>query len=139
MTAKYKIAKLAEIPSPVPPDPDSFEWKPIRHHLGVRAFGVNAGVAPRVGDWVVEEHTELQGGAAGHEELYFVATGHARFSIDGEEVDAPAGTLVFVPDPTTHRSAKAHEPGTTVLYIGARRGVAFEISPWEQKYFKDND
>jgi len=135
--AKYKVARLAEISSPVAPDPDSFEWKPIRHHLGIRAFGVNAGVAPRVGDWVVEEHTELQGGAAGHEELYVVTRGHARFSIDGEEVDAPAGTYVFVPDPETLRSAKAQEAGTTVLYIGAKRGRAFEVSPWERKYFTD--
>ncbi len=137
MASKYRVARLAEIPSPVPPDPDSFEWKPIRHHLGVRAFGVNAGVAPRAGDWVVEKHTEVQDGAAGHEELYFVASGHARFSIDGEEVDAPVGTLVFVPDPETLRSAKAQEAGTTVLYVGARPGSAFEVSSWERKYFTD--
>ena len=137
MAGTYTIARLDEIPSPVPPETDSFEWKPIRHHLGIRAFGVNAGVAPRAGDWVVEEHTEVQANAAGHEELYFVASGRARFSIDGEQVDAPAGTLVFVPDPATLRSAKAEEAGTTVLYVGARRGTAFEVSPWERKYFDD--
>ena len=137
MAANYTIARLDEIRSPVPPDPDSFEWKPIRHHLGIRAFGVNAGVASRAGDWVVEEHTELQGGAAGHEELYFVARGRARFSIEGEEFDAPAGTLVFVPDPATLRSAKALEPGTAVLYVGAKRGQAFEISPWERRHFEE--
>ena len=137
MAEKYKVARLTDIATAVPPDPDSFEWKPIRHHFGVRSFGINAGVAPRVGDWVVEKHTELEGGAAGHEELYFVATGHALFSIDGEEVDAPAGTFVFVPDPETLRSAKAQEAGTAVLYFGAKPGVAFEISPWERKYFND--
>ena len=137
MTGKYTIARLDDIPSPVPPDPDSFHWKPIRHHMGIRAFGVNAGVAPRAGDWVVEEHTERQGGAAGHEELYYVARGHARFSIDGEEVDAPSGTLVFVPDPDTLRSAKALSAGTTVLYMGAEHGVAFTVSPWEKKHFDD--
>ena len=137
MAGTYEIARLDEIPSPVPPDQDSYEWKPIRHHLGIRAFGVNAGVAPRVGDWVVEEHTELGGGSAGHEELYFVARGSARFSVDGEEFDALAGTLVFVPDPATLRSAKAQEPGTAVLYIGAKHGEAFEVSPWERKYFAE--
>ena len=137
MAGKYTVARLDDIPSPVPPDPDSFVWKPIRHHMGVRAFGVNAGVAPRAGDWVVEEHTERGGGAAGHEELYYVANGHARFTVDGEEFDAPAGTLVFVPDPDTLRSAKALSAGTTVLYMGAERGVAFTVSPWEKKHFDD--
>ena len=97
----------------------------------------NAGVAPRAGDWVVEKHTEIQADAAGHEELYFVARGSARFTIDGEEFDAPAGTLVFVPDPATLRSAKAQEPGTAVLYIGAKRGEAFDVSRWERKYFTE--
>lgn len=137
MADTYKFVRLDDIPTPVPPEPDSFEWKPIRHHLGIRAFGVNAGVASRAGDRVVEEHTELEGGAAGHEELYFVVRGRARFSIDGEEVDAPAGSLVFVPDPATRRSAKAEEPGTAVLYIGAKRGEAFKVSPWERKYFTE--
>jgi len=136
MADTYRIARLDEIPPPVPREPGSYEWKPIRHHLGIHAFGVNAGIAPQAGDWVVEEHTELGSGAAGHEELYFVARGHARFSIDGEEVDAPAGTLVFVPDPATLRSAKAEVAGTTVLCIGAKRGEAFEVSPWERKYFR---
>jgi hypothetical protein len=135
MKPTYKIATLDDIQSPVPPDPDSFDWKPIRHHMGISAFGVNAGVARNVGDWVVEEHTERQGGAAGHEELYYVASGHARFVIEGEGIDAPAGTLVFVRDPDALRSAKALEAGTTVLYIGAEPGAAFEVSPWERKYF----
>lgn len=137
MAASYKIARLEEIPSPIPPEPDSYRWMPIRHHLGIRAFGVNAGVAAEAGDWVVEPHTEVQEGTLGHEELYLVVHGRARFSIDGEDVDAPAGTLVFVAEPTAFRSAKAEEAGTTVLCIGARRGEAFRISPWERKYFAD--
>lgn len=137
MSNAYKIARLDEIPTPVPPDPDSFEWKPIRHHLGIRAFGVNAGVAARAGDWVVEDHNEIDGGAARHEELYFVARGEARFKVEDEEFDAPTGTLVFVPDPATRRSAKALAPGTAVLYVGARRGEAFSVSPWERKHFED--
>ena len=137
MDGKHKVARLDEIPTPVTPESGWYEWKPIRHHLGIRAFGVNAGIARSVGDWVVEDHTELQPNAAGHEELYFVVRGRARFNVDGEEVDAPGGTLVFVPDPGSRRSAKALAPGTTVLYIGARRGVAFDVSAWERKYFDD--
>ncbi len=137
MASRYRVARLEEIPAPVAANPGWYEWKPIRHHLGIRAFGVNAGIARAAGDWVVEDHTEVQENAAGHEELYFVASGHARFTVDGEQLDAPAGTLVFVSDPATRRSAKALEAGTTVLYVGARRGVAFDVSPWERKYFDD--
>ena len=40
----------------------------------------------------------------GNEELYVVLRGRARFEIDGETVDAPAGTLVFCApeDPLTN-------------------------------------
>ena len=59
------------------------------------AFGINAYTAVNAGDEVVEEHTEEQ---LGHEEIYFVHTGHAVFTVDGEEVDAPAGTIVYLDD-----------------------------------------
>ena len=137
MADTYKIARLDEIPSLVPPEPGSFDWKPVRHHLGIRSFGVNAGIASQAGDWVVEDHTELEDNSAGHEELYFVARGIAHFTVNGEEFDAPAGTLVFVPDPAAQRSAKALVAGTTVLYIGAKPGEAFEVSAWEQKYLAE--
>jgi len=66
-------------------------WKPIRRTLGVTAFGINAYTAANAGDEVVEEHTEEP---LGHEEIYAVIRGRATFTVDGEEVDAPAGTLV---------------------------------------------
>lgn len=53
------------------------------------------------------------------------------FTLDGEEVDAPAGTIVHLPEPKTKRSAVAREPGTTVLAVGAKRGEAFTPSGWE--------
>jgi quercetin dioxygenase-like cupin family protein len=137
MTRPFRIARLDDVPTPIPPEPGSFEWKPIRHHLGIRAFGVNAGIAHQVGDWVVEDHTEIGGGAAEHEELYVVVRGAARFTIAGEDVEASTGTLVFVPDPAVRRSARALEPDTIVLYVGAKRGSAFEISPWERRHFDD--
>jgi quercetin dioxygenase-like cupin family protein len=102
-------------------------WKPVRKTLGVTAFGINAYTAAAAGDEVVEDHTEAQ---LGHEEIYAVVAGHATFTVDGEEVDAPAGTLVYLDDPAQRRSAVAKEPNTTVLAIGGvpRR---HEISPWE--------
>jgi hypothetical protein len=102
-------------------------WKPVRKTLGVTAFGINAYVAAEAGDEVVEEHDET---ALGHEEIYLVVAGHATFTVDGETVDAPRGTLVYLDDPEQKRHAVATEPGTTVLAIGGVAGK-HEISPWE--------
>jgi hypothetical protein len=102
-------------------------WKPIRKPLGVTAFGINAYTAGAAGDEVVEDHTETQNG---HEEIYAVITGHATFTVDGEEVDAPAGTLVYLDDPAQRRHAVAKEAGTTVLAIGGVPGT-HESSAWE--------
>ena len=66
----------------------SLVWKPVRKTLGVTAFGINAYTAAHAGDEVVEDHTEEQ---LGHEEIYFVHTGHAVFTVDGQEVDAQIG------------------------------------------------
>jgi hypothetical protein len=102
-------------------------WKPIRKTLGVTAFGINAYTAVNAGDEVVEEHTEED---LGHEEIYAVISGHATFTVDGEAVDAPAGTLVYLDDPKQQRQAIAREPGTTVLAIGGVPGT-HDVSPWE--------
>ena len=72
------------------------------------------------------EHEEDEGS----EELYVVLRGRARFEIDGDTVDAPAGTLVFVP-PETNRTAFAEEAETTVLAIGSTVGEAYEAGGWE--------
>jgi mannose-6-phosphate isomerase-like protein (cupin superfamily) len=133
--AKHNAAHIAEIPSPVEAEPGSYVWKPIRHHFGVRSFGVNLNIGPAAGDWVIEEHTEVEASGTRHEELFFVSAGRATFEVDGESVDAPAGTFVFVPDPAVRRGARAVEPGTTVLAIGGEPGVAYTVSDWESKYF----
>ena len=91
-------------------------WRPVRGVLGVRAFGIASFVAAAAGDELIEPHTESEDGR-GHEELYFVVRGVARFVLDGEGVEAPAGTLVFV-QPETHRHATALEAGTEVLALG---------------------
>jgi tetratricopeptide (TPR) repeat protein len=108
--------------------PEDRTWVRIRKQLDVGAFGVNAYRSSGVGGQVIEEHTEE---ALGHQELYFVVNGRARFTVGGDEIDAPTGTFVFIGEPRTRRGARAEEPGTTVLAIGARPGTAFETSPWE--------
>lgn len=105
---------------------DGLTWRPVRRHFDIRAFGVNAYTAEEAGQRVVEEHRE----EGGHEELYVVIAGRATFTLDGEEHDAPAGTLVHC-TPGTLRGAVAAEPGTTVLGIGAKPGEIFQPSGWE--------
>lgn len=107
--------------------PGSLTWHPVRLTLGVQAFGCNAYTAAEAGEDVVEPHSEDP--KLAHQELYFVFTGRARFTIDGQSHDAPAGTYVFVPDPASHRHAVAVEPGTTVLSFGGP--PTFEPSAWE--------
>ena len=112
-----------------------FVWHPVRHTFGVEAFGVNAYTQPEAGAELIEEHDETGSGAGRHQELYIVLSGRARFTVAGNEVDAPVGTLVFCDDPAERRAAVAAEPDTTVLVVGGRVGEAFEVSPWES-YFR---
>ena len=100
--------------------------RPVRHHLGITAFGTNAWTAANEGDRLMPEHEEDEGS----EELYVVLRGRARFEIDGDTVDAPTGTLVFV-QPTANRTAFAEEAETTVLAIGSKAGQAYEVGGWE--------
>jgi tetratricopeptide (TPR) repeat protein len=103
----------------------SLVWQPVRKPLGITAFGINAYTAAKAGDEVVEDHTELV-----DEEVYVVIRGHATFTVDGEEIDAPWGTVVFLDDLNQRRHAIAKEAGTTVLAIGGRPD-AHPISSWE--------
>ena len=96
----------------------------VRRHFDVRAFGVN-GITGNAGDEMVEPHDERDDEANltdGHEELFAVMSGHAVFTVDGEDIDAPAGTLVFVRDPALIRSAVATADGTAILAVGGPWG-----------------
>lgn len=102
-------------------------WSPIRRELGVQAFGINAWTRAK-GETLVGEHDEVR---SGHEELYLVLAGSARFSVDGEELVATVGTAVFVRDPASTRTAVALEDSTTLLSVGGPRGEAFVPRAWE--------
>ncbi len=97
-------------------------WRPVRHTLGIRAFGVSTWTGKEAGDRIINEHDEADDE---QEELYFVSQGRAVFEIDGERHDAAAGTFVFV-KPGVKRTAFAEEPGTTLVAVGAVPGKAFE-------------
>jgi tetratricopeptide (TPR) repeat protein len=104
-------------------------WLPIRRRLGITAFGVNAWRPQSDGRTIIGEHDEA---TTGHEELYVVIKGHATFTVDGNEIDAPAGTFVFVSDPSLKRGAVAAEPDTTILTAGGKPGEAYQPLPWEE-------
>jgi tetratricopeptide (TPR) repeat protein len=106
-------------------------FRPLRRRLGVRTFGINAYTAADAGRHVIEEHDESGSGAGGHEELYLVIAGRATFTIAGEQLDAPSGTVVLVPELTTRRGAVAAEPGTTVLVVGGPADRTIPVSPFE--------
>jgi hypothetical protein len=125
----YQTAHVDELDR-IPID-QGLEWRPVRRRFDIQAFGVNAYTAEKVGAYVVEEHTETM---SGHEELYVVVRGRARFTIGEEELDAPEGTLVFYSDPALKRGAVAEEEGTVVLAVGARPGEPFTPSGWEWSF-----
>jgi tetratricopeptide (TPR) repeat protein len=120
----YAVAHLDEIDEL---DDGREPYRPVRHHFGITAFGVTAWTAREAGDRILNEHDESDDG---HEELYLVLRGQARFELDGERVDAPTGTLVFVP-PGVRRTAFADEPGTRILAVGGMPGKAYEPLGWE--------
>jgi len=117
---KWKVARLDEI------ERREDRYRPVREHLGIRAFGINA-YPPGEDGTLIGDHTEA---GSGQEELYVVLDGNATFEIDGETIDAPAGTFVFVP-PGSRRKATG---GGTVLAIGATPGEAYEALDWGEAW-----
>ena len=122
----YAVAHLKEIDEL---NDGRCPYRPVRHHFGISAFGVNAWSAAAAGERLINEHDESDG-EDGDEELYLVQQGRATFELDGERVDAPAGTFVFVP-PAVTRTAFAAEPGTTIVAVGATPGRPYRPVGWE--------
>ncbi len=114
------------------------DWKPVRQELGIRAFGTNAYVATSAGEIVIEEHDELPSDdePAGHQEIYLVLDGAARFTVDGESFDVPKGGIVFLENPALRRKAVALEDGTVVFAVGGPADEAFVPSPWEAEFYE---
>jgi tetratricopeptide (TPR) repeat protein len=111
--------------------PDGFVWHPVRRHFDIRAFGVNAYSAAEVGGQIVEEHTESM---LGHEEIYLVVRGRARFTVDGNDQELGTGQLVFVREPLLRRGAVALDEDTVVLALGGKPGEAHVVSAWEAMF-----
>ena len=118
---RWAAAHCAEIPKFGP------RLTGVRQHFDIRAFGANVYTADK-GERVIDDHDET---VENQEELYLVLSGHAVFTVDGEEVDAPPGTFVFVRDPAVRRTAFARKDGTAIFIAGGRAGQPFEPSGWE--------
>jgi tetratricopeptide (TPR) repeat protein len=122
--SRYAVAQLDEIGEITDGREPS---RPVRAHFGITSFGVNAWTAKQAGDRIINEHDES---VEGEEELYLVHTGRATFELDGERVDAPAGSFVFA-EPGVKRTAFAEEPGTTIIALGGTPGEVYEPSGYE--------
>jgi quercetin dioxygenase-like cupin family protein len=121
----WKAEAIDDIP-PVKPDWPA-TWKSVRHHFGITAFGVNA-VTKDAGGVLIPDHAHPD---TGEQELYVIQRGGALATLDGEEVDVPAGSAVAV-EAGVRRKFEATESPTTLLVIGAIPGKAFEIGDWER-------
>ena len=117
----YETAQLADLEGPS-------GWSPIRGSLGVQAFGINAWTAQEAHEAIILDHDER---SSRHEELYLVTAGRATFTVANEQIDAPAGTIIFVRDPNATRGAEAREPDTIILAVGGKPGEAFRPRAWE--------
>ena len=122
--ARFAAAQLDEIEELVDA---GCPFRPVRLHFGITSFGVTTWTAPAAGDRIVNEHDEQD---TGDEELFLVLSGRARFELDGERVDAPAGTFVHSPS-GVQRTAFAEEAGTTILALDGTPGKAYEARGWE--------
>lgn len=101
-------------------------YRPVRHHFGIASFGVNSYSSRKTGDRIINEHSE----EGDQEELYIVLQGRATFELDGDRVDAPAGTLVFA-EPGVKRTAFAEEDSTTVVVVSGKPGKVYEVLGFE--------
>jgi quercetin dioxygenase-like cupin family protein len=121
--SEYAVARIDEIDEL---SDGRCPFRPVRKHFGIMSFGVNTWTGKSTGDRIINEHDE----ADEHEELYLVQQGRATFELDGERVDAPAGTMVFA-RPGVKRTAFAEDAGTTIVAIGGTPGEVYEPSGFE--------
>jgi hypothetical protein len=138
----YQVLNVDDVPALDTRKHGAGRWKPLRHRLGIQAFGVNAWTAD-AGEPVVERHDEVvdcgcEGVTpAGHQELYVFLSGSADFTVGDETFPVRAGSIVFVDDPALIRGAIARQPGTTVLTVGAAPGEPFAPSEWEGRWLRE--
>jgi hypothetical protein len=117
--AKWRVARLDDLER-------RGRFIPVREHLGIHSFGINAVTRGEDGT-LINEHDEA---GSRQEEVYVVLDGTATFDIDGETFDAPAGTFVSVP-PESRRKATGD---ATVLALGGTPGEAYQALDWGEAW-----
>lgn len=97
-------------------------WHSVRHHFGIKGFGVNANKAS-AGEELVVPHDETDFGG---QKIYLIMRGRARCLCDGQEVELREGELLVRPE--VQREATALETPTVVFMVG---GIPREpYKPW---------
>ena len=127
------IVALDEIPRASDPCDPSLDWRPVRHHLGIRAFGINAFLGAQAGDQVVERHDEDDGRPRGALRRR-ARRGALRRSTAPSTRCRPAASSTSRPAPRARRSPR--EPDTAVLVVGAAPGGRSSVSEWETRQLK---
>jgi hypothetical protein len=122
--SKWRVARLDDLER-------RGRFIPVREHLGIHSFGINAVTLGEDGT-LINEHDEL---GSGQEEVYVVLDGTATFEIDGETFDAPAGTFVSV-RPESRRKATGD---ATVLALGGTPGEAYQALDWGEAWPIQNE
>jgi hypothetical protein len=118
--AKWRVARLDDLEK-------RGRFIPVREHLGLHSFGINAITRGEDGT-LINEHDES---GSGQEELYIVLEGTATFEIDGQTFDAPAGTFVSVP-PESRR--KATGDATVLALSGGKPGEPYQGLDWGEAW-----
>lgn len=122
--SKWRVARLDDLER-------RGRFIPVREHLGIHSFGINAVTLGEDGT-LINEHDEA---GSGQEEVYVVLDGTATFEIDGETLEAPAGTLVSV-QPDVRRKATGD---ATVLALGGTPGEAYQALDWGEAWPIQNE
>jgi hypothetical protein len=132
MAPRFAVRRLGDVPR-VPAEAGEPDWYPLQHYFGLTAFGANVYVAHAAGGDLLGDHDEA---GSNQEEAYIVTSGEASFVIDGERFDAPAVSVVAIPEPSVRRVATAKVPGTTIVAIGGERQPEFRTS-WQPHHFQN--
>ena len=92
-------------------------WRPVRHHLGIKSFGINAWTAREAGDRLINEHDEADTDDQ-QEELYFVHRGRVAICFgDGSEHELGPGGVARVSASTVRKLRNLSETEEAVYLI----------------------
>ena len=95
-------------------------FKPVGRTLGATAFGVNVEQYPQGHD----QYPEHDHASDGQEEVYYVVSGQATLTIDGDDHILRAGSIAYVPAGHSRRFTTPDQ-GVQFLAIGGTPGTPF--------------